>query len=41
MNDEMLNNSAANNLKEFDDESLNLEGFSHEDWMFSRILWDD
>ena len=37
MNDETLNNSIANNLEEFDNKSLNLEGFSYEDLTFSGI----
>ena len=37
----MSNNLLANNLEEFDNESLNLERFSYEDMTFSGISWDD
>ena len=41
MNDETLNNSLANNLEEFKNESLILEKFSYKDLTFSGISWDD
>ena len=41
MNYKIINNSIANKLEEFDNESLNLEGFSYENLTFSGISWDE